>query len=139
MIRCELVQLAQDKYGKEKRNAKAKRYIRKCAIKRNAMLIGIISLAIIPFFVFSESEYTYAAMKPNGMGYEYHTDAKAKIASVDLDNSIVNIIYKGNEYAYKANGIVPTTETIVVTFNEAMEIIGVKQTKLTERETYGLY
>ena len=99
---------------------------------RNRMIYAALILGISTATVFVVSTkantrtYAVASTTGNGIHYEYYTDVETKITSVDINTRTVHITYKGKDYAYKANGNIDTQGKIIVTFNEAMEIVDVK-------------
>ena len=99
---------------------------------RNRILYATLILGISTATVFAVSTkantrtYAVASTTRNGIHYEYYTDVETEITSVAISTRTVHITYKGKDYAYKANGNINTKGKIIVTFNEAMEIIDVK-------------
>lgn len=91
----------------------------------------ILGVSITSIFAVSAkaNTRTYAVASEkcnNGMHYEYYTDVETEITSVDIDTQTVHITYKGKDYAYKAKGNIKTQGKIIVTFNEAMQIVNIK-------------
>lgn len=103
---------------------------RKKQIRNRYATLIILGVLLVLIFASTKANntrtYAVASETTNGKHYEYYTDVETKITSVDVDNKTVHITYNGRDYTYKAKGNIKTEGKIIVTFNEAMEIVSVK-------------
>lgn len=85
--------------------------------------IGITMLFLV-YAMQSDNRYAVASTETsNGMHYVYHTDACVEVTNIKENE--VFVTYKGDEYSFYTdeNSTLCVGDDIVVTFNDAMQII----------------
>lgn len=136
MVKTDLVIMGTEPYRNMKEQARERRREQRIAerkAKENEVFVRSILIFIVTVILFlgftgivAKADSTYARAKANGNGYEYVTEVSTEITSVDMENKIVYVSYKGNEYGYYANGKINVTGKVTVVLNENMEIVDVR-------------
>ena len=122
----------------EERNARAYQYSNfvrintrtekaKEIIGNLCLLLGCI--AIIGIFVYigvtfgtPEERYPIASDNGNGLHYEYVTERTCEV--VEVEDTLITVSYKGNEYAFYGTNY-EVGDEIICQFTDGMEIVGV--------------
>lgn len=132
-MKLELVKIAMENHDLQRRNNEASTYskqTRKNNAKKDAVgavLFATVLATACVAYGNQQQSYTYAApLESESLHYQYLTEAKCPITSVDMDTNEICVLYRGNEYAYYAEGKIDITEKVIVVFNENMEIVDVK-------------